>query len=88
MKKNKGFRPSWKERLQFVALGPLDVLLYLVCRSFRTFLECFSLLPPRYLAWSGRIRARREFYLACAKSPGRGACGADQTDTVANKKLK
>ena len=62
-------RPSVWERVQFLALGPRDLLLYLICLSYRTFLWGFSLLPPRYMAWTSRIRARRIFFRSAALVP-------------------
>ena len=62
-------RPSWKDYIQFIALGPRDVLLYLVCSTYRVFAKSFELLPPRYLAWTSRVRARRSFFRALRKVP-------------------
>jgi len=64
-----GLLPSWKDRLQFIALGPRDLLLYLVCRTYRTFILSFKFLPPRYLAWASGIRARRAFFRAVREVP-------------------
>lgn len=60
---------SWKDRLDFVALGPRDLLLYLVCSTYRIFFKSFEVLPPRYLAWTSRIRARRAFFRALRRVP-------------------
>ncbi len=54
-----GIIPGMKDRLQFILLGPRDLLLYLVCKTYRTFLWGFQRLPPRYLDWASRTRARR-----------------------------
>ncbi len=62
-------RPSWKDRIQLIALGPRDVLLYLVCSTYRIFVKSFELLPPRYLAWTSLIRARRAYFRALKKVP-------------------
>ncbi|HET6347746.1 MAG TPA: phenylacetate--CoA ligase family protein [Candidatus Krumholzibacteria bacterium] len=62
-------RPSWRERIQLAAVGPRDVILYLVCRSFRSFVWSFERLPGPYLAWSSRVRSRRAFYRASRRVP-------------------
>ena len=51
-------RPSWGERIQFMLLGPRDLLLWLVCSRFRIFMWVFGWLPPWYIAWASRSRAR------------------------------
>jgi len=69
-KKNRELpRPSLWERLQFIALGPRDLLLGLICLNYDTFISGFELLCPGYLAWSSKIRARRAFYRAVADVP-------------------
>lgn len=81
--------PSWIDRLNFFALGPRDLLLYLVSLSYRTFFGSFQLLSPRYLSWASRIRARRAFFRAVKKVPaytkfvsdrGLGNSGIPETD--------
>lgn len=62
-------RPSLKEKLQFILLGPRDLVLYLVCLSYDTFRLAFNLLSPRYLAWSSRTRYIRAFYRAIKNVP-------------------
>jgi phenylacetate-CoA ligase len=62
-------RPTWRDRIQLAAVGPRDVVLYLVCRSYRSFVWSFERLSPRYLAWSSRVRARRAFYRAVRTVP-------------------
>ncbi len=62
-------RPSWLERIQFIALGPRDLLLALVCLNYDTFISGFELLCPGYLTWSSKIRARRAFYRALKNVP-------------------
>lgn len=69
MKHAQKIKPTWWERLRFIALGPRDLLLSLVCLNYWTFLSGFELLSPRYLAWSSRIRARRAFYRAVRRVP-------------------
>ena len=62
-------RPSWSDRLQFLALRPRNLLLLLVSLSYRSFLWCFQLLAPRYLSWSSQIRAKQAFYRAVRRVP-------------------
>lgn len=57
------------DRCQFLALGPRDLVLFLVCLTYRTFFLLFRLLPPRYLAWTSRVRARRAFFRAVQQVP-------------------
>ncbi|MDB5105412.1 MAG: coenzyme synthetase [Fibrobacteres bacterium] len=61
--------PTLFERLQFLALGPRDLLLALICVRYETFIWGITLLPPRYMEWTSRIRARRSFYRAARKVP-------------------
>jgi phenylacetate-CoA ligase len=76
-------RPSWWEQLQLLALGPRDALLFLICQSYRTFISGFELLPPRYLAWTSRIRARRAFYRAVKNVPAYGQFVGEQNSNPA-----
>ena len=62
-------RPSWSDRLRFLALIPRNLLLLLVSLSYRSFLWSFQLLAPRYLDWSSRIRAKQAFYRAVRRVP-------------------
>ena len=62
-------RPSWTDRLHFLALGPREWLLFLVCITYRSFLRSFQLLGPGYLSWTSRIRARRAFFRAVREVP-------------------
>jgi hypothetical protein len=57
MEHSSWLRPPGWERLQLATLAPRDVLLYLTCRSFRSFMWGFERLPTRYLAWTSRVRA-------------------------------
>lgn len=65
--------PNLLDKINFLALGPRDALLYLVCRTYRSFIWSFRLLPPRYLAWTSRIRALRAFDRATKRVPAYGA---------------
>ena len=85
MKSIQVLRPSWWDRLQFIALGPRDWLLYLICMTYRSFLWGFQLLSPRYMAWTSRVRARRAFYRAVRDVPAYGQFLADRaaaSDTI------
>ncbi len=81
--------PRWMDRLHFLALGPRDWLLYLVCLTYRTFFWSFRHLPPRYLAWTSHVRARRAFFRAVRNVPAYAefvknrsfeSCGIPETD--------
>lgn len=61
--------PGWYRRIQFLALGPRDILLYIVCLSYRTFVLSFRILAPRYLAWTSKIRGMRAFYRSAKEVP-------------------
>lgn len=74
-----GISPSWRDRLQFIALGPRDWLLYAVSRTYRTFIWSFEVLSPRYLTWSSRIRARRAFFRAMREVPAYRTFVAERT---------
>jgi phenylacetate-CoA ligase len=61
--------PALWDRVRFLMLGPRDLLLYLVCRTYWTFLISFRMFLPRILDWSGRVRARRAFFRAVRTVP-------------------
>jgi phenylacetate-CoA ligase len=67
--KRTNLRPSLWDRLQFIALGPRDLLLKLICMSYRSFIWGFSKLPPRYMAWTSRMRGKRALYRAVRQVP-------------------
>jgi phenylacetate-CoA ligase len=67
--KNFIIRPSLWDRFQFILLGPRDLLLKLICMSYRSFIWGFKHLLPQYMAWTSRIRARRAFYHAVRNVP-------------------
>lgn len=69
MKKPQSIRPSWRDRLQFLALIPRDWLLFLISLSYRSFLWGFEHLSSGYLAWTSRARANRAFYHAVRNVP-------------------
>ena len=51
-------RPSWSDRLRFLALIPRDLLLLLVSLSYRSFLWSFQLLAPFFYLLSFPKAAR------------------------------
>lgn len=73
MKKKSPASPRWIDRIQFLTLGPRDLLLYIVCLTYHTFYWSFTILSPRYLAWTSRIRAKRAFYRAAKNVPAYAA---------------
>lgn len=62
-------KPSLGDRFQIFLLGPRDWLLYLICRSYKSFLWGFTHLYPAYLAWTSKIRERRAFFRAAREVP-------------------
>ena len=69
MKDYHSIRPGILERLQFILLGPRDLLLKLICVNYQSFIWGFRKLSPKYMEWSARIRARRAFYKAVKEVP-------------------
>src|SRR5882672_9186605 len=63
------FSPSLYDWFQFLALGPRDWFLQLVCWRYSTFLWSFYLVSPRFMAWSSGIRARRAMFRAARDVP-------------------
>lgn len=66
-------RPSLSERLAFAVQTPCDFLLKIACATYPTFLGVFKLLPPSYLAWASRVKARKAYYRALRTVPAYGA---------------
>ena len=62
-------QPTLKERLEFVAQAPCDWILKASCVRYASFLAMFRLLPPSYLAWASRVKARKAYYRACRTVP-------------------
>jgi len=52
-------RPSMKERLQFISIQALTAIFHLLSKRYYTFLWSFEVVPPQFLAWASRIRAKR-----------------------------
>ena len=61
--------PTLVDSLQFAALMPRDWALRLLCGSYHTFVWAYSLMIPRLMAWSGRLRARRALFRAARTVP-------------------
>lgn len=61
--------PSLWERLQFLALAPRDWLLRLLCWRYETFVWSYSVMLPRLMDWSSRLRARRALFRAASCVP-------------------
>ena len=81
--------PTFWDRLRFLALGPRDWIVRLICWRYETFLWGFSRMTPRFMDSSSRLRARRAMYRAARVVPayaahlGRtpaGPTGAPETD--------
>ena len=62
-------RPTLRERLAFAVQVPCDLILKIACGTYPTFLGVFKLLPPAYLAWASRVKARKAYYRALTKVP-------------------
>src|ERR1700686_5166448 len=62
-------RPTIRERLEFAVQAPCDWILKASCVKYATFLAMFKLLPPSYLAWASRVKARKAYYRALGKVP-------------------
>ncbi|ODA34742.1 phenylacetate--CoA ligase family protein [Planctopirus hydrillae] len=76
---------TWIDHIHRLLLGPRDVLLSGICRSYGTFLWCFKRFSPSYLEWAGKVRARRAFLRAVADVPAYARFVADWTkdnDTI------
>ena len=62
-------RPTLKERLEFALQAPCDWILKASCVTYATFLVMFKLLPPAYLSWASRVKARKAYYRALRRVP-------------------
>src|ERR1700738_5731098 len=62
-------RPTLKELLEFALQAPCDWILKASCVKYATFLAMFKLLPPSYLAWASRVKARKAYYRALRRVP-------------------
>ncbi len=62
--------PTPTERLGFIFLAFFNQIMKAACIRFETFLFFFETLPPWFLDWAGRLRARAAYYRAARKVPG------------------
>ena len=62
-------QPTLSERLEFAAQAPCDWILKASCATYATFLAMFRLLPPGYLSWASRVKARKAYYRAVQRVP-------------------
>ena len=62
-------RPTLREHLAFLILTVFNQLMKVACVRYETFLFFFHTLPPWYLDWVGRLRARSAFYRAARMVP-------------------
>jgi phenylacetate-CoA ligase len=65
-------KPTARERLEFALQAPCDWILKASCATYATFLVMFRLLPPAYLSWASRVKARRAYYRALRRVPAYG----------------
>jgi phenylacetate-CoA ligase len=65
-------KPTARERLEFALQAPCDWILKASCATYATFLVMFRLLPPVYLSWASRVKARRAYYRALRRVPAYG----------------
>ncbi|MGH7603069.1 MAG: phenylacetate--CoA ligase family protein [Gemmatimonadaceae bacterium] len=61
--------PSFSERIAFAIQTPCDWILKASCVKYSTFLSVFRLLPPSYLSWASRVKARKAYYRALRNVP-------------------
>ena len=65
-------QPTIRERLEFAIQAPCDWILKASCVTYASFLAMFRLLPPWYLSWASRVKARK------AQEPGRAEAAAEK----------
>lgn len=65
-------RPTIRESLAFALQAPCDWILKASCVTYPTFLGMFKLLPPAYLDWASRVKARKAYYRAVRSVPAYG----------------
>ncbi len=80
-------RPTTRERFEFALQTPCDFVLKLACATYPTFLGVFKLMPPGYMAWASRVKARKAYYRALREVPAyrafmlaRASGGIPETD--------
>lgn len=62
-------REALRDRCAFIFLFFGDILLFFVAKNYTTFIKGFSILPPWYLAWTSKLRAKRLFNYASREVP-------------------
>lgn len=62
-------RPTTRERVEFALQAPCDFVLKLACATYPMFLGVFKLMPPAYMAWASRVKARKAYYRALREVP-------------------
>lgn len=62
-------KPGFRERLGFVLIKPLELLLNLARLSDGRFTEVFRVLPLCFLTWASRVLERRAFFRALSQVP-------------------
>jgi phenylacetate-CoA ligase len=62
-------RPTPGERPAFLFMKLFNVLMQVACVRYGTFLFFFQTLPPLFLAWAGKMRARVAFYRTARHVP-------------------
>lgn len=72
MKTTKRLFPTVLERVAFAVQIPCDWTLKLCCTTYPTFLALFRIMPPAYMAWASRIKARKAYYRALRTVPAYG----------------
>ncbi|HEV7389492.1 MAG TPA: hypothetical protein VGN73_12850 [Gemmatimonadaceae bacterium] len=65
-------KPTIRERIEFALQTPCDWILKVSCVTYATFLAMFRILPPSYLAWASRVKARKAYYRALRTVPAYG----------------
>lgn len=57
------------DKCAFIFLFFGDILLFFVAKNYTTFINGFSILPPWYLEWTSKLRAKRLFNYASNEVP-------------------
>ena len=65
-------KPTIRERIEFALQTPCDWILKVSCVTYATFLAMFRILPPSYLGWASRVKARKAYYRALRTVPAYG----------------
>ena len=61
--------PTVLDRLRIATLTPRDWIVQLMCWRYQTFLWSYSVMMPRLMEKSGKLRARRALYRAAKRVP-------------------